>query len=140
MSESQLINLTDYSFKTRIHLRFSDLDAFGHVNNAVYLSYLEVARTHYWDEIIEWDWKKTGIILARTEVDYLVPIVLTDTIYCYLRTSRMGNSSFDIEYVLIKETDGREIICTRGKTVQVAFDYKTNKPVPIPREMKKRME
>lgn len=140
MTEITQINLTDYTYKTRIHLRFSDLDAFGHVNNAMYVTYFEVARTHYWEDIVEWDWEKTGIILARTEIDYIKPIVLQDTIYCYLRTSRIGNSSFDIEYVLIKEKDGQEIICTTGKTVQVAFDYKTNKPVPIPEEMKKRMD
>lgn len=140
MAELPKINLTDYTYKTRIHLRFSDLDAFGHVNNAIYVTYFEVARTHYWEDIIEWNWEKTGIILARTEVEYIKPIVLQDTIYCYLRTSRIGNSSFDIEYVLIKEKDGKEIICTTGKTVQVAFDYIANKPVPVPEEMRKRMD
>jgi len=59
--------LTDYKYKTLIPIRFSDIDSFGHVNNAVYLTYFEIARIGYWKEIINWDWSNTGIILGRSD-------------------------------------------------------------------------
>jgi len=60
-----------FKHKTPIEIRFADVDAFGHVNNARFLTYIEMARVKYFDEVVEWgyDWSKEGIILARAEVD-----------------------------------------------------------------------
>jgi acyl-CoA thioester hydrolase len=132
-------NLSDYKYKTPISIRFSDLDAYGHVNNAVYLTYFEIARGNYWRDIVQWDWTKTGIILGRSEINYLKPIILTDQIECYLRTTRIGNSSFDIMYILVKITDQGQEICTTGKTVCISYDYTANKSVKIPLAERQRM-
>src|SRR6201994_3088515 len=86
-------NLADYKFRTTIQVRFSDLDYYGHVNNATYLTYFETARVDYWREVVKWDWNNNGIILARSEVNYLKPIMRNDTIACYIRTTRIGNTS-----------------------------------------------
>lgn len=132
-------NLTDYKFRTPIQLRFSDLDLYGHVNNATYLTYFETARTHYWREVLQWDWNVNGIILARSEVNYIKPINRDDVIACYVRTTRIGNSSFDVMHVLVKVTDDGEEICTTGKTVCISYDYSVHKPVKIPPEQRARM-
>ena len=132
-------NLTDYKFRTTIQLRFSDLDLYGHVNNATYLTYFETARTHYWREVLQWDWNINGIILARSEVNYIKPINRDDVIACYVRTTRIGNSSFDVMHVLVKVTDEGEEICTTGKTVCISYDYSVHKPVKIPAEQRTRM-
>ena len=129
-----------YNFKTSISIRFADIDAFGHVNNAIYLTYFEIARSAYWKEIIEWDWESLGIIISRSVVEYLKPVTLADEIYAYVRTSRIGNSSFDLDYILVKKLNGKEEICTRGQTVCVSFDYKLNKSVPIPDAKRQKME
>jgi len=131
--------LTDYNFKTPIALRFSDIDAVGHVNNAIYLTFFEEARLKYWDEAIHWNWDANGVIVGRSEVNYLKPILLGDKIYCYVRTTRIGNSSFDIMHVLVRVTEHGEEICTTGKTVCISYDYKANKSVPIPLEERTRM-
>ncbi|MGI4020435.1 MAG: acyl-CoA thioesterase [Janthinobacterium lividum] len=132
----------NYKFKTPIYIRFSDLDGFGHVNNAVYLTYFEIARTNYWKQIIEWDWKETNIILGKSEINYLKPLKLYDPIFCYVRTSRIGNSSFDMDYIIVKLTEtGEEQICTTGQTVCIHYDYKAYKSIPIPElETRKMME
>jgi acyl-CoA thioester hydrolase len=132
-------NLTDYKFRTPIQLRFSDLDLYGHVNNATYLTYFETARTHYWREVLQWDWNINGIILARSEVNYIKPINRDDVIACYVRTTRIGNSSFDVMHVLVKVSDEGEEICTTGKTVCISYDYSAHKPVKIPAEQRARM-
>jgi acyl-CoA thioester hydrolase len=123
----------------KIPIRFADIDAFGHVNNAIYLTYFEIARSSYWDEIIEWNWDELGIIIRRSLVDYLKPIHLNDEIYAYVKTSRIGNSSFDLDYILVKIIDGREEICTSGQTICVTFDYKSKLSVPIPEKQRNKM-
>jgi len=132
--------LSEFNYKTPIIIRFADIDAFGHVNNAVYLTYFEIARSSYWTEVIRWDWDKMGIILGRAEINYLKPIGLNDVVFAYVRTSRIGKSSFDLDYVLVKAKDGDEEICTTGRTVCVSFDYLLNKSAAIPEEHRLKMQ
>jgi acyl-CoA thioester hydrolase len=131
--------LTDYKYKTPIAIRFSDIDAVGHVNNAIYLTYFEEARLKYWREVINWDMSHSGVIVGRSEVNYLKPIMLKDEVVCYVRTTRIGNSSFDIMHVLVKLTEHGEEICTTGKTVCISYDYKANRSVSIPSAERKRL-
>jgi len=132
-------NLTDYKCRVPIQVRFSDLDLYGHVNNATYLSYFETGRLHYWKDVLQWDWNINGIILARAEVNYIKPINRGDEVACYVRTTRIGNSSFDVMHVLVKVTPEGEEICTTGKTVCISYDYSIHKPVKIPAEQRARM-
>jgi acyl-CoA thioester hydrolase len=132
-------NIKNYKYRTLIPIRFSDMDAYGHVNNAVYLTYFEIARSNYWREIIGWDWDANGIILGRSEINYLKPITLNDEIACYVRTTRIGNSSFDVTHVLVKITAAGEEICTTGKTVCISYDYRANKSVSIPKPQRQKM-
>lgn len=134
-----MCTIEGYHYKTSIPIRFADIDAFGHVNNAIYLTYFEIARSVYWKEIIRWDWNQVGIIVRKSEIEYLRPIQLNDEIYAYVRTSRIGNSSFDVEYILVKKVNGKEEICTTGLTSCVAYDYNLNKAVPIPAYQKNKM-
>lgn len=131
--------LTDYKFRTPISIRFSDIDSVGHVNNAVYLTYFESARFSYWKEAIGWDFSRTGVILGRSEINYLKPVTLHDNIACYVRVVRIGNSSFDVMYLLVKITAAGEEICTTAKTVCVCYDHKTKTSVPIPDEEREKM-
>ena len=132
-------NLADYKYKTPIPIRFSDMDVYGHVNNAVYLTYFEIARSNYWRDVVKWDWNENGIILARSEINYLKPITRHDEIACYVRTIRIGNSSFDVMHVLVKITEEGEEICTTGKTVCISYDYSINKSIKIPIVQRTRM-
>jgi acyl-CoA thioester hydrolase len=139
MTNRQFNTIEGFKYKIKIPIRFADIDAFGHVNNAIYLTYFEIARSSYWDEIIEWNWDELGIIIRRSLVDYLKPIHLNDEIYAYVKTSRIGNSSFDLDYILVKIIDGREEICTSGQTICVTFDYKSKLSVPIPEKQRNKM-
>jgi len=131
--------IADYKYKTPITIRFSDIDAVGHVNNATYLTYFEDARINYWREIIDWNLREKGVIVGRSEVNYLKPITLEDDIVCYVRTTRIGNSSFDMMHLLVRITPNGEEICTTGKTVCISYDYKQNKSVPIPEPEREKM-
>lgn len=132
--------LNDFHYKTPIPIRFADIDTFGHVNNAVYLTYFEIARSSYWDEVVHWEWNKMGIIIGRAEINYLKPIGLNDRVFAYVRTSRIGNSSFDLDYALVKISNGSEEICTTGSTVCVTFDYNLNSSSNIPEAHRLKMQ
>jgi len=132
-------NTSKYKYRTDIPIRFSDMDAYGHANNAVYLTYFEIARSNYWRDVVKWDWNENGIILGRSEINYQKPILLHDEIACYVRTTRIGNSSFDVMHVLVKVTEAGEEICTTGKTVCISYDYSANKSISIPSAQRHRM-
>jgi len=127
-----------FKHKTKIEIRFVDIDAFNHVNNANYLSYIESARVKYFDEIADWkyDWSKKGIILAKAEIDFIIPIQFRDEIVVYTRCSRLGNKSFDLEYRMVKMVRDKEQLMADAVTVMVAFDYTVNKSILIPDEWK----
>jgi acyl-CoA thioester hydrolase len=133
-------DISNYRYKTILPIRFSDIDAYGNVSNTIYLTYFEITRLNYWKEIVDWDFSNCGVILGRSEINYLKPINVNDQIACYLRTSRIGNSSFDVMYVLVKiNADGQEEICTTGKSVCISYDYGKNRSVPIPQRERQRM-
>ena len=122
----------------RIHVRFSDLDVLGHVNNSIYLSYFEIARVHYFAELLgtEWDWKNNGVILVKNEVEYLQPILLHDIPYVYMYTEYIGTKSFTLSYeVRVKDT-----VHTKGSSTLVCFDSTQNATIPIDPVMRKALE
>jgi acyl-CoA thioester hydrolase len=138
--KAEILNTFDsYKYKTTIDMRFADFDMMGHANNAVYFTYMEIARSKYWKQAIQWDWQKTGVVIAKASIDYIEPVLLNDKLNMYVRTSRIGNSSFDLEYLLVKLSDGHEVVCSKGKTVCVAYDYTSKAPTPIPETEKNKM-
>lgn len=138
--KADIINHFDsFQYKTEIETRFADFDMMGHVNNAVYFTYMEIARAKYWNMAIKWDWKKTGVVIAKANLDYLNPVLIDDKVSMYVRTSRIGKTSFDLEYLLVKHVNGKEVICSKGTTVCVAFDYQDKKPTLIPAHEKEKM-
>jgi acyl-CoA thioester hydrolase len=104
----------------------------GHVNNAVYLTYLEQARLHLWRERWQVDPRQSGegIILARAEVDFRSPAVYGETLEVRLDVAGIGRSSFTYEYEVV-EAGARRLVLT-ARTVLVWYDYAAGRSVPIP--------
>ena len=136
--------MSDTSFflhKLKIQIRFKDVDAMGHVNNANHFTYFELARVHYFNEIINEpiEWNKQGIILARMEIDYKTPILMNDDVWVHSRVSRLGTKSFEVAYAIVKIVDDAEVTVATGKSVQVCFDYEQNKTIPVPETWKQKV-
>jgi len=121
-----------YVFTMKLDIRWSDMDEMRHVNNAVYLTYFEQARVYYFQEACAWDWKEIGVILASAHVDYLRPVVFPNPTSVYVRTSKIGNKSFELNYMITSVVNGIEELTTTGYTTMVLFDYESNKSVVIP--------
>jgi acyl-CoA thioester hydrolase len=113
-------------------VRFRDLDAMGHVNNAVYSTFLEQARLAFLEPLGA---KVTSMILARLEIDFRSPAELGETVAIDVAPTRIGTKSFDLEYVL--SVGGRTV--AEAKTVLVAYDYEHARSIEIPDEWKERL-
>jgi acyl-CoA thioester hydrolase len=111
-------------------VRFRDLDGMGHVNNAVFLTYMESARIAYLSALGAGDNPQQSLILARAEVDFRSPIAFGEDVEVGVRTSRMGTKSFELEYEV--RADGR--VAAEGKSVLVGYDYERRAAVEIPAE------
>lgn len=128
------------SHTTSIAIRFADIDKFGHVNNAIYLTYFESARIAYLADVLGTvDWINKGVILARAEINFIQPVLLNDKIFVETSCSRIGNKSFDLSYKLNKLSDGIRTEMANGLTVMVGFDYVRQQTIVIPEEWKQKM-
>lgn len=118
--------MNDFKLKVPLYIRFADFDSLGHVNNANYLSYFEIARIKYFEEIMTGgrvDWKREGIILAKAIIDFREPINAYQNYFIYIRCSRIGTKSFDFQYLITKEENHNVVTIAEGLTVMVCFDY-----------------
>lgn len=121
-------------YSTVIDVRFSDFDLFGHVNSAVYFTYLETARIKLFTEVFrELTAKGIFIVVGRAACVYKAPIVLNDAVAITLWVSRVGNASFDLSY---KIHDGAEKIFAMAETTMVCLDAATQKAVAVPEQLK----
>jgi acyl-CoA thioester hydrolase len=118
----------------RIHVRLTDLDILGHVNNAMYLTYFEMARMHYFSELVgdHWNWMEEGVVLVKNEVEYIKPILLHDIPYVSIHLIHMGTKSFTLGY----EIKVKDVLVTKGSSTLVAFNSKTQSSIEIPKKMK----
>jgi acyl-CoA thioester hydrolase len=130
----------DFSFTTPIQLRFSDIDGYLHVNNGVYFSYFEHARAVFLYQVAGWDVLDVGTVVGRIEIDYIRPIHLTDQVEALVKCSRLGNSSFDLEQVLVgKDITGKDQVYATCKSVLVSVDKSSMKPVAIPEAFRQKL-
>jgi acyl-CoA thioester hydrolase len=120
--------------KTRIQIRFKDIDALGHVNNANHLSYIENARVEYFKEIVgsNINWAETGIILASVKIDYRQPILLNDDVYVYTGVTKIGSKSFKLNNVIVKTVGDRESVLAETEAVMVCYDYNNKTTITVP--------
>jgi acyl-CoA thioester hydrolase len=119
-----------FRFSTTLEVRWRDLDPMGHVNNAVYFTYLEQTRVHYLRELglVPSDPTGIGFIVAEASCQFKSPLELGECVTIYIRVSELRNSSFIFEYRM--EADGRLVATARS--VQVCYDYQVQRPTPIP--------
>ncbi len=126
--------MAEFEFTTPIEIRFSDLDAYGHVNNALFFTYLETARIKLFQQhfgaFLD---SELMFLVVRAECDYLLPIELNDPLQISICTDQVRRSSFDFSYRMY---DGAGKVFAAAKTVMVCYDPKIKKPAAIPPEIK----
>ena len=126
-------------FSHALQVRFRDCDAMGHVNNAVYLTYLEETRFAYWRSLWGPDLRAPsapGVILARAEIDYRRPAQYGDVLEIRMSLEAIGRSSITAGYEIV---NARGEVIANAKTVVVTYDYRAGKSVPVSDQVRARL-
>lgn len=118
------------NLSTEIEVRFADLDAYGHVNNAIFFTYLETARIKLFRERFA-EMMQSGLLFLVVEAScrYRRPIELSDRVHIDISTEDLGRSSFTLSY-LLHDDHGKQF--AEARTVMVCFDQERGKTVSLP--------
>lgn len=121
--------------KMPVQLRFSDVDQFGHVNNSVYFSLYDLAKTTYMKEVFGTnDWNDLAIVVANINANFFHPVFFSDIVYIETSVVHLGNKSFTLLQRAVSENTG-EVKC-ECRTVMVGYDIKNLEPKQIAEEYK----
>ncbi|MFW6000198.1 MAG: acyl-CoA thioesterase [Halorubrum sp.] len=125
------------TYTVDIDVRFRDIDALGHVNNAVYATYVEQARTRYFRDVLEMDISQSSSVLASLSIDFRRPIELPDeNVTVTVDLADLGRSSATMTH----EVRVGDAVAAEAEATIVALDPETGKPAPIPEEHRAKME
>lgn len=132
--------MTDaFRHRTTIQVRFRDTDAFGHVNNAVFFTYVELARIRYLVDVLDPDapFARMPLILARVECDFRSPIMFGQEVTVETRVDRIGRSSIGMTHRMTATPDDRTV--GDVESVLVVYDYEGARPMPVPADWRRRI-
>jgi acyl-CoA thioester hydrolase len=122
-----------------IQPRFRDTDAMGHINNAVYVTYLEVARQAYWARFERGsDYRRVPFILAHVTCDFRSEALVSEVLEVGIRCEWAGTKSFAFGY-RIRERDSRRLV-VEATTIQVCYDYESKRSIAMPDDLRRRLE
>jgi acyl-CoA thioester hydrolase len=116
------------TFVHRETVRFQDCDPMGHLNNAVFSTFLEQARLAYGGG-------QADIILARTEIDFRSPAFPGETVEISVEPGRVGTKSFELTY----ELRAGDRVVAEAKTILVGYDYEQGASTDVPERWKRRL-
>ncbi len=135
-------NTNQFKHRIKFKVRFSDLDAMGHVNNSTFLTYLEEARIAYFNDVLALpkDSLDFGALIARIEIDYLHQISIGDELEILTRISEFGNKSATVENIILIINNQKELSAATAVTKLVYYDYKKRETIKIPEEVKSTVE
>jgi acyl-CoA thioester hydrolase len=130
--------MSEFRFFHPIEVRYGDLDPQGHLNNAKYLTYFEAARIDYFTHLGLFtpgqSFLDIGVIMAEARVIYHAAVQFGTPVKVGVRTSKIGNKSMTVEQNIVHAETGE--VLASGQVVLVAFDYHTNRTLPVPEKMR----
>jgi acyl-CoA thioester hydrolase len=128
----------DFRHRTELEVRFRDIDALRHVNNAVFFSYLEQARVRYLADVIGLDIVAgLPMILASVRLDYRSPIQFSERVVVDTRIDWLGTTSIAMSHRMTAGDQDR--LVGESSTILVSYDYGTARPQPVPSDWRTRI-
>ena len=127
-----------YPVRLTVPVAWGDMDALGHVNNTVYLRWFESARIEYFRRVGFFAAPGQGPILARATVDFRRPVTFPDAVLCEATVLRLGTTSVAMSYRVTSEA--QSALAAEGEAVVVAMDYTRGEKIPLPDELRRRIE
>lgn len=127
-----------YRHRTPVQLRFSDVDRFGHVNNAVMFSIYDMAKTEYFNSVLrELTKGDTLAVAVNINADFIHPVFYGDKIEIHTAVARMGTKSVTVTQQAVNTKTGSVVSTCR--TMLVCFSAAKNDSIPVPPEIRKRI-
>lgn len=128
-----------FRHSTDIQIRFNDIDVIGHVNNAVYQHYFDLARMNYFRDIFgkDLDWSTFGIVLASIKIDFLEPVRIDESIAIRTKVHSIGEKSLTMVQEVYNTENG--IIKAMNTSIMVGFSVKKKASENIPDHWKRRL-
>lgn len=119
-----------------VQIRFSDVDQFGHMNNSVYFSLYDLAKTTYFKDVFGelHDWSKFAVVVANINANFLAPVFFSDELIVETAMVHIGNKSMTLQQRAVNKRSG--VVKCECRTVMVGYDVATKEPVPIPESYK----
>lgn len=130
----------NFHVKLTLRLDWSEMDMFGHINNVMFMKFIQASRVNYWEKIgIDQDFRKTGIgpMLASTSCQFKKPLFYPGNILVEASVISIGNTSFKLNHRI---WDQKGELAATGEDVVVLFDFNKNEKVVIPEEIRKMIE
>ena len=129
-----------FRFRTTVDIRFRDVDALGHVNNAVYFTYFEIARLAYFAAV---QGRRLGvddfrIVVAEASCRYRSPAFYGERLIVDVATTSLRSRSFELRYRITAEDDGR--LVAEGRTVLVAYDHRARRTTTLTPAFRRQIE
>jgi acyl-CoA thioester hydrolase len=142
------VRLPDFPFTMPIEVWFRELDAMGHVNNAVFFTYFEEVRTRYWMSLVSEagepaDLRKLGFIVVHAECDYASQATMGEPLLIGCRVAGIGRKSFQFDYRIVsgeERSDAVARIVATGKSIQALYDWDAKTTVPFGDELRRKIE
>lgn len=130
--------LADYPVVACETIRFCDMDAYGHVNNAVYLRFFESARMAYLEKIgflLDLDQPGIGPILAETSVRFMLPLRQPDAVCTGARITNLADRWFEMDYRVVSTAHSKTAAQGSGRVV--VYDYAKQAKASLPEESRR---
>ncbi len=140
LTRENLDMMKDFKLKKKLNLRWRDINEFDHINDAVYLNYLEECRLDYLDQACELDSTEIGALLSKAEIEYRQPLGYKDKPFIYTRCSKLNGESFNLEYVITREVENDIEVIAKATTEIRLYDIKKKQQLPLPEEVVTRIK
>jgi len=130
------MNNSIFNVSLNLRLDWSEMDMFGHINNVMFMKFIQASRVNYWEKMgIDQDFRKTGIgpMLASTSCQFKKPLFYPGTITVQAKVVSIGNTSFKLNHQIL---DQKGEIAALGEDVVVLFDFNKNEKVVIPEQIR----
>ena len=133
--------LKTYPVVIEIAVAWGEMDSLQHVNNIVYFRYFESARIAYFDKLDIWSYmNETGVgpILASTQCKFKLPLTYPDTVSVGAKISEIEDDRFLMKYLVVSH--GHKRVAAEGEGLIISYNYRELRKVPLPDEIKRRIE
>ena len=128
-----------FKYSLELQTRYADFDMMEHLNNATYVTYFELVRVKYFEEVLNWDFDKLWNVVAKIDIDYKIPLLPKDKPKIFIRCSYVGNKSFILTYLLVDSNDETKVY-SNATSVQVCIEPGDGTTTQIPPEIKRKIE